>query len=164
MTNLENGVAHFVHDFAGIDLPLPTVVRAIDLAATPTLVQRFVTSAWSQEVRVLEAAERRTPHEETPRVDVVFGNQRCRSDAVILPVAWRTRSGPWVPPVDADLEFAAFGPDRTHVHLYGRSELPPDAAPASGKASMAQRLTVAVVRHVLTSLTDRVLDLAGQKN
>lgn len=157
---VQNRVAHFVHDFAGIDLPLSSVVCAIDIIATPSLIQEFVATAWMHEIRALDATEHQTLARTPPLVDVVFGEQRARSDAVILPVAWHGVSTPWIPPLDADVEFAAFGPQRTHVHLYGSSELPPDAPPASVSASLAQRLTVAVVRHVLTLLSQRIVSLA----
>lgn len=160
MTNTDNGSAHFVHDFARVDLPLASVVSAIEFVATPAQLATFVVSAWSAEVRVLEAVQRQVPHGVNPTIDVVCGPQRTRSDAVILPLAWRTATGPWIPPLQADLEFAAFGPERTHVHVYGCSELPPGSRPASGPASMTQRLTVAMVRHVLTLLTRRVVELA----
>lgn len=98
-----------------------------------------------------------------PKIHVTFGEQRERYDAIILPVTWRARSGPWIPPIDADLEFAAFGPQRTHIHLYGCSELPPGTASGSQSASLAQRLTVAVVRHVLDLLTGRILAVATDR-
>ncbi len=158
-----NGGSHFVHDFAGIDLPLEHVVRAIGLIATPRLVADFVAHAWNDEVRVLEAVQHAQRHVGDPRIDVAFGARRSRQDAMILPITWRSTADPWVPPLDADLEFAAFGPARTHVHLYGCSELPPGSITGSQAASLAQRLTVAIVRHVLNLMTGRILELADDR-
>lgn len=158
MTDVESRSAHFVHDFAGIDLPLVDVVRAIEIVATPHLVGEFVAVAWNDEIRVLEAVQdRHHPHAGGPLVDVAFGPQRSRRDAVILPITWRTRTEPWVPPLDADIEFASFGPQRTHVHVYGCSELPPGSVTGTEESSLAQRLTVAIVRHVLVLLIERII-------
>lgn len=154
-----SGSSHFVHDFAGIDLPLAQVVQAIEMVATPRLVADFVVDAWSDEIRVIEAVQHTPRHTRVPRVDVAFGVRRSRHDATILPIAWRSTADPWVPPLDADLEFAAFGPARTHVHLYGCSALPPGSITGSPAASLAQRLTVAIVRHVLDRLTVQIRGL-----
>lgn len=157
----KNRTSHFVHDFAGIDLPLLDVVGAIDAAATPAAISEFVVHAWDDEHRVLQAARHRPHDDRDPFVEVALGARRTRRDAVIVPLTWRTRNDPWIPPIDADLEFAAFGPQRTHVHLYGCSQLPPGAVAGTQDASLAQRLTVAVVRHVLDLLTARILSVAA---
>lgn len=92
-----------------------------------------------------------------PDLGVEVGDRRHRDDAEIIMIRWRCRSDHPVPPLEADLEFAAFGPERTHLHLYGHSRLPRGAAPRSARSSMAQRFTVATVRHFLQLLDDRIL-------
>lgn len=146
--------AVFVHDFLGIDLPFRTILDVIGSTATTTAIERMVCAAWQAEVQALDESQSRLVLHAAPDLRVAMGSPRRRHDAIVLPVSWRCYSIEWVPPVDADLELAAFGPERTHLHLYGRSELPPGQVPASEEASLSHRLAVAVVRHVLTLFID----------
>lgn len=146
--------ALFVHDFVGIDLPFRTILDVLGSTATTTAIERMVCAAWRAEIQALDESQARVVLHTTPDLRVSMGTPRRRHDAIVIPVSWRCYSVEWVPPVEADLELAAFGPGRTHLHLYGRSELPPGQMPASAEASLSHRLAVAVVRHVLTLLID----------
>ncbi len=149
--------ATFVHDFVGVDLPLAMVVNTLDHSLREDLIDRLVTEAWLTEVRALDAAGSRTGQRPRPRLDVLIGPPRVRADATVVPVSWRSLDDTEVPPLDADLEFAMFGPNRTHLHLYGSSAVPPLVEPSSQEASLRRRLGVAVVRRVLTMLRDLIV-------
>ena len=77
---------------------------------------------------------------------------------MVLPIRWRSAGGPWVPSLEADLEVVGFGADRTHLHVLGLSELPPGSEPCTDRSSLDHRLAVAVVRQVLTTLAEVLVD------
>lgn len=89
---------------------------------------------------------------------VELGTPRFRADAVIVPIRWRAASPGWLPQVDAELEIAGFGHERTHVHLVGRYDLPMGTSSSSTDASLVHRLAVALVRQVLVSISEECHD------
>lgn len=149
--------ALFLHDFVGIDLPLPIVLALVGTLLTSDLINDLACSAWNAEASAVDAVAHRAHLDATPVLCVEVGDRRHRDDAEIVPIRWRCRSDHPVPPLEADLEFAAFGSDRTHLHLYGHSQLPRGTEPRSTRSSMAQRFTVATVRHFLQLLDDRIM-------
>lgn len=151
------GNALFVNDFVAVDVSVDTAVQSFGGLATPDLVRGLVLEAWRAEVAALDSALAKFRSHTDPKVDVELGPARWRRDAVVIPLRWWTRSGDWVPPLEADLELASFGPDRTHVHVLGRSRLPIGESPQSEASSLHHRFTVAMVRHVLCLLTERVI-------
>ncbi len=160
-----------IHDFVRIDLPMSAVVGAFTHYVRPELLGRLVIEAWDAELsevgREIEGQALRptTLVEQTPAsIEVFTGAMRARQDSVVIPVAWRSRSSDWIPPLQADLELAAFGPRRTHLHLLGFSELPPGVRSCSFRASLDHRLTVAFVRHVLGSLASELEQAARPTN
>lgn len=147
--------ATFVHDFVAIDLPYEVVVAAFDKESTASVLEGIVAGSWRAEVSALDASRGHTGRYTDVPVVVTVGTPRRRPDAVIVPLRWRGTSTEWLPPLDADLEVAAFGPTRTHLHLYGQSEIgagPDDAE----ETSLRHRLPVALVRHVLVLLTEHI--------
>jgi hypothetical protein len=145
----------YVHDFVRIDLPFDAVVGAFTHFVTSDLMQQLVADAWiceSSELRQVMAMA--TTDESRSDVAVTIGNRRARHDALILPLSWITLSDRWIPPLDADLEIAGFGPARTHLHVLGQSRLRPQTPLYTERASLEHRLVVAVVRHFLRSLAD----------
>jgi hypothetical protein len=113
----------------------------------------LVLQAWTAELT--EASEELVAETHLPEargVDVWIGSIRTRSDALIIPIAWRPMTPAWVPPLQADLEVVAFGPRRSHLHVLGRSALRDGVVPATYRASLDQRLTVAMVRRFLDAL------------
>lgn len=151
-----------VHDFVRIDLPFDAVVGAFANFVTTDLLRGLIVEAWNEESAEVGNALARTPESETTdHVAVRLGEQRGRQDAVILPITWTASVGRWVPPLHADLEIAQFGPNRTHLHVLGLSQLRPDTVPLSDRASLEHRLAVAVVRHVLFSLANMITQSSG---
>ncbi len=159
----EESEALAIHDFVGLDATLDIVISALRSVAGPSLIGRLVCDAWQAERRALDDAVpsdagRPAGSPSAPRPVVILGRPRLRNEAVIIPLSWMSSPGPgpWLPPLDADLEIVAFGRRRTHLHVLGTSKLPPGQMPRSSEASMSQRFTVALVRHVLNSLADEI--------
>ncbi|MGF1599389.1 MAG: hypothetical protein ACFCVK_21160 [Acidimicrobiales bacterium] len=156
LTALEPGTSLFIHDFVRVDLPYDAVVGAFTHFVGPEIIGQLVTEAWRSELA--EAGRALTP-EEAPvppasSVEVRFGAHRARRGALIIPITWHADADQWLPALQADLEVAAFGPDRTHLHVLGLSFLPPGSQPYTDRASLDHRLAVALVRHVLASLAE----------
>lgn len=143
----------FVHDFVPVELPFDAVVGAFTYFVSPQLIAMLVAEAWTSELaevgRHLDSAQ---PSGATPSVMAHLGTVRIRKGAVVVPLSWRTEREPWVPSLEADLEIARFGVDRTHLHVMGLSDLAPGTLPCTERASLDHRLTVALVRNVLVSL------------
>lgn len=156
----------YIHDFVRVDLPFDAVVGAFTHFVDTDLIRRLVAMAWTDESGALAAAlanrHREDPHHPS-EVAVHFGQPRVRRDAVVVPVRWATCSERWVPPLEADLEIVGFGPYRSHLHVLGRSQLQPQTAQFTDRASLEHRLAVAVVRHVLRLLADAVTSGAGSR-
>lgn len=151
------GNALFVNDFVAVDVSVDTAIQLFGGLATPALVRDFVLEAWRAEIAALDSALAVFGSHREPYLEVELGPARWRRDAVVVPLRWWADSGEWVPPLEADLELASFGPDRTHLHVLGRSRLPIGESPQSQAWSLHQRFTVALVRHVLRLLSERVL-------
>lgn len=147
--------ATFVHDFIALDLPFEVVVATVDTTSTTATLEHIVAESWQAEVSALHASRGRTRAHPEVSVTVTVGTPRRRPDAVIIPIRWRSASSEWVPPLDADLEIAAFGPSRTHVHVYGQSAAGHDPG-AGGVSTLHHRLPVALVRHVLVLLAEHI--------
>jgi hypothetical protein len=146
-----------VHDFIRVDLPFDAVVGAFTHFVTSDLVCHLVADAWADQSAELDdvlpdLAEDR----QLTRVVVSFGDRRARRGALILPIAWDTMSGQWIPPLEADLEIVSFGPERTHLHVLGQSQLRPRTPLFTERASLEHRLAVAVVRQFLRLLAEVV--------
>ena len=152
----------YVHDFIRVDLPFDAVVGAFTHFVTSDLMCQLVANAWDTEASELADVlpEESTP-KQSPAVVVTLGDRRARRDALIFPLSWTTFSDEWVPPLDADLEIASFGPGRTHLHVLGQSQLRPRTPLYTDRASLEHRLAVAVVRHFLRLLADVVSANAG---
>ena len=154
----------FVNDFVAVDVSVDAAIQSFGGLATPALVREFVLEAWRAEVAALDSALAMFSAHNEPTVEVELGPARWRRDAVVIPLRWWTRSGDWLPPLEADLELASFGPERTHVHVLGRSRLPLGESPHSQASSLHHRFTVAMVRHVLCLLSERVLATSRSRN
>ncbi len=157
MDDAVDGGALFVHDFVAVDVGVDAAVQSFGGRATPTLMREFVLEAWRAEIAALDTALASPGAHAEPDLEVELGPARWRRDAVVIPLRWWTREGEWIPPLEADLELASFGPERTHVHVAGQSRLPGGEVPRSQASSLHQRFTVAMVRHVLRLLSERVL-------
>jgi hypothetical protein len=155
----------FVHDFVAIDLPLDTVIAQFGRRCTADVVAAIVLDAWHHEA---EAAQHTTSAHPirtvVPTVDVELGPPRIRSDSVVVPVRWRTAGDDWIPGVEADLELAPFGPQRSHLHLLGRYELPVDVERWSAEASVLNRLAVALVRRTLDRLREHLAEQLHERS
>lgn len=152
----------FIHDFVRVDLPFDAAVSAFVHFVNHDVLAKLVTDAWLTEATELGRALGQLPAdgEELPVVDTHIGEPRSRRDAVVLPIRWAVRVGTWIAPLDADLELVAFGPNRTHLHVLGRSQLPPGVPPCTDRASVEHRLSVAIVRHMLHSLAQLIVEEA----
>ncbi|MEM7337282.1 MAG: hypothetical protein AAF467_01475 [Actinomycetota bacterium] len=153
-----------IHDFVRVDLPFDAVVAAFAHSVGPDLLSALVDRAWTEEVAEITRRDalRIEPLSHDHAIDAWIGPYRSRLDTVIVPISWRSSRDTWMPPLDADLEIVGFGTDRTHLHVLGRSSLPPCAVPFTERASLNHRLAVALVRHVLCDLaTQLVTDAAG---
>ncbi|MDH3681024.1 MAG: hypothetical protein OEV40_13880 [Acidimicrobiia bacterium] len=148
----------FIHDFVRVDLPFDAVVGAFRYFVSGELIGRLVADAWLRETaeagRVLGAEDQHGPE---PPVDATLGPHRPREGALVIPIAWRPAAERWVPSLQADLELVSFGPHRTHLHVLGLSQLPPWTTPCTDRASLDHRLTVALVRHVLSELAEMIV-------
>ncbi len=147
--------AVFIHDFVPVVSPWPDGPGRFAFALTPDLVADLVARAWNEEAAVAAGSGLDLHRCRPADLEVEIGRLRQREDAVVIPLRWRT-ARIWVAPLDADLEVARFSTNRLHLHLLGRSQLPPEVYPCTSAASLHQRLAVAVVRHVLSQLVEAV--------
>ncbi len=142
----------FVHDFVPLDESWSQAAGDFLVALSSPLLTGLVIESWNAEVGVAAGAGLAVGPCRPGDVTVTIGEGHRRRDAVIVPISWQTEGTGWVAPLEADLELAAFGPRRCHLHLLGRSSLPSSVPPLTTAASLYQRLTVAVVRHVLVGV------------
>lgn len=147
----DNRTSIFVHDFVPLDVPLDEAAEAAFALLDAALIASFVATACNREAsRELDAIGHR-PVRDADLV-VTIDPPRNRVDAVIVPISWQAVDPSVAVPLDADIEIAAYGRNRCHVHLLGRTRLKPGIRPISAEASLYGRLSVAVVRHVLDQL------------
>lgn len=145
----------FIHDFAPVLLDWLSAVGGFVALLNPAALTELVVEAWNAEAEAAAGHGLPLARCRPDQLAVQVGEVRHRVDAAIIPIAW-SGVGVWVSPLEADVEVARFGTDRLHVHILGRSHLPLSAPPHTAAASLHQRLTVAVVRHVLAGMVDRV--------
>lgn len=149
-----------IHDFHGVDLPFETAAGGFVNFVSDRLIAALVTEAWAVESSEVGRTLGYGGAGPVPVVvDAWVGRPRPRLDALVLPIAWsgqateRGGSEP-IPPIEADLELVAFGAARSHLHLLGVSRLRPGTPGRTSRASLEQRLAVAIARHVLVSLAN----------
>ncbi len=145
----------FVHDFAPVPLDWLSAVGGFTTLLNPASLRELVVAAWNAEAEAAAGHGLPLRSCRPDQVAVEVARIRHRADAAIIPIAWYG-VGVWISPLEADIEVARFGRDRLHVHILGRSQLPLSAPPHTAAASLHQRVTVAVVRHVLAGLVDKV--------
>lgn len=150
--------AVFVHDFVRVDLPLDAVVGAFTYFVSPELLGDLVCEAWLSELAEAGRVLRTGDHAEADlSVKVQLSPGRPRLGSLVVPISWHTGSKQWIPPLQADLEITSFGPDRTHIHVMGMSDLAPGTMAGTDRASLDHRLSVALVRQVLVSLAELLI-------
>lgn len=147
----------FVHDFVRLDVAFGTVVGAFANFVSAEIIAALVREAWMAESAVLRQKMTLDVDEGNLNLKVTIGTPRARREALVLPISWSCDSAPWVPPLDADLEAVAFGPASTHLHILGTSSVSPHTRPCTDQASLEQRIAVAMVRHVLFALAEKIL-------
>lgn len=147
-----------IHDFYGVDLPFQSAAGGFANFVSDRLLSNLVAEAWAAESS--EVGRALGYGDAGPVLAVVeawTGQPRPRADALVLPIAWAGETAEHgrpqpIPPIEADLELVAFGAARSHLHLLGVSRLRPGTHGRTSRASLEQRLAVAMVRHVLVSL------------
>ncbi len=159
-TDQTGGRALFVHDFVPVDLPYGTVVGAFATHVSPDLVANLAIEAWRVQAGAVGETLGVIDLETTAStsVAVTLGPHRTRRAALVVPISWQRTSVPWMPPLEADIEVVAYGTDRTHLHLLGRSELSPWTWPSTDQASLEHRLAVAMIRHLLVRLAESIAE------
>ncbi|MEM9135067.1 MAG: hypothetical protein AAF962_15185 [Actinomycetota bacterium] len=145
----------FIHDFAPVPLDWLSAVGGFVALLNPASLTELVVDAWNAEAEAAAGHGLPLAACRPDQIVAAVGRVRHRADAAIIPIAW-SGVGMWVSPLEADIEVARFGADRLHVHILGRSQLPPTAPPQTAAASLHQRVTVAVVRHVLAAMVAKV--------
>jgi hypothetical protein len=143
----------FLHDFFPIEQGFPVAGYPFVATMGPALIDRLVCEAWQRNRQVARDAGLHVGECRSGETGSFVGPARHRTDAIIVPMGWSGTTS-WIAPLEADLELAAFGAGRSHLHLLGRTELPSGVASHSSEASLCQRLAVSVVRHVIIGLAE----------
>jgi hypothetical protein len=146
----------FVHDFVRLNLPFDTVVGAFANFVSAEILAGLLQEAWLAESAVIRQKLTLDIDESGLDLKVAVGTPRARQEALVVPISWSCESPTWIPPLEADLEAVAFGPANTHLHILGTSDVSRNTRPCTDQASLEQRLAVAVVRHVLFSLAQKI--------
>ncbi|MCB0997556.1 MAG: hypothetical protein KDB21_20840 [Acidimicrobiales bacterium] len=146
----------FVHDFVHVDRPLGAIVGHFGPLADPWL-GALVVAAWN-DISEDWAAAGIDPTELAvgAGLRVKLGLPRFRDDGLIVPISWPPGDRRFVPGLEADLELASFGPDRTHIQLLGRYRFPAGVDRFTREGSLAHRITVAGVRRFLELLANQL--------
>mgnify|MGYP001820179039 CR=1 FL=1 len=151
----------FVHDFAPLDVAFADAFIALTELLDHRTLAGIVATSWNSEV----ASDHLLHVDHHPcasaDIDIRLGHYRERGDAVIVPLAWESVAE-WVSPLDADIELAAFGRWRSHLHIVGRSRLAPGTRTQTARAITEQRLAAAVVRRVINAIADRLVLQVGR--
>ncbi len=156
----EPGAPMFVHDFAIVHMPVNEAVAIFAAKVNSVALAPLVLNAWEADAGLLAAtglADRATIVATSVQVEINL--RRSRSDATIVNIKWRGNG--WLPTLDADLELVAFGPQRTHLHLMGRYDLPASVERYSNTGSLIQRVMVVAVRTFLQDLGDLLIEPAA---
>jgi hypothetical protein len=115
----------FVHDFVHVDRP-PDEVKAEVLADRGRWLRPL--AARSGDELQLRVGPIGVPPDKPligKQVRVELGEPTGVGDALVVPIRWEATGAPRLfPTLDADLEFAGLGPDRTRISLSGRYEVP----------------------------------------
>jgi len=142
----------FVHDFVHVERPLEDVLGHFGTRVDPWL-PTLLPSAYEADRSVwceagIDAADLRPDS----AVVIVLGRPRVRADGIVLPISWPPGSARMVAGLEADLEIASCGPNRTDIHLLGRYRFGGDIDRWSQEGSLASRVTVTAVRRFLELL------------
>jgi hypothetical protein len=114
----------FIHDFVHLDRR-PDEVKTEVLADHGRWLRPLATTPEELQLRIGPTGVPPNNPLIGKRVRVELGEPRVMGDAVVVPMRWEATGAPGLfPTLDADLEFAALGPDRTRISLSGRYEVP----------------------------------------
>ena len=148
----------FVHDFTYVDLPV-TIVRERMLEAMVDWLEEAATEGFAHGERVLaDIGPSRAVAPVSKHVCVSFAPPYERGDVLVFPIQWRaTGARPLFPVMDADLEIAPMGGDRTEISLMGRYSPPLGDVGRSLDRMLLHRLGEATVRSLLARLGELVV-------
>jgi hypothetical protein len=134
----------FVQDSVRIERPLDVVIDTFERQVVPRLGD-LVCDSWCEEADgEMESCVSRP-------VPVMIGPRRTRADGVVYAIAWRADGAPGLPEFDADLEFAALTPTKTHAELSGQSRFP-SIEPWSSEERLAGRRGMAALARLMAAV------------
>jgi hypothetical protein len=142
----------FVHDFVHVDRPLEDVLGHFGARVDPWLPSLLASAYEADRAVWSEAGVAADDLRAQPSVAITLGRPRVRPDGIVLPISWPAGPARMVAGVDADLEIASCGPNRTDIHLLGRYAFGSDIDRWSQEGSIANRVTVTAVRRFLELL------------
>jgi hypothetical protein len=95
------------------------------------------------------------------RAEVELGEPIRTASTTIVPLRWRSpEAAGLLPSMDADLEIAALGPDRTQVAMSARYRPPLGAVGRAVDRALLHRVAEATVKDFMDRLRDSLLEAA----
>lgn len=145
----------FLHDFTYVEAPLATVrgrLLGLRNGRLSTLARSAAMSGEEIRVRLGPVPALRLL---TKEVTVELGAAYQREDVTVVPMTWRATGVQNVFPIlQADLEVASLGEERTQLTLLGRYDPPLGAVGRRADQLLLHRLALASVRNFLHELSD----------
>lgn len=143
----------FIQDFQLIDRPYDDVVTRLRAHATDVLTDAVGTAQQEGEHLRARVGPSSWPSPLAKTVEIRPGPLRSHVDGVIQPFTWDSpRATSLFPRLDADLEVAPFGTERTQVTLRARYEPPGGLAGRGVDQLVFHRIAEATLRSFLLQL------------
>jgi hypothetical protein len=147
-----------LHDYAYVDLPIDAVRRRLTSDPSSWLTSLAISAGADEEALRLRVGPAGDAPLLSRTVRVTCGAPIQRGEVLILPLTWNSeRMSSAFPVLEADLEVAPLGDDRTQVTLMGRYEPPLGAFGRGLDRLLFHRIAQATVRSFLGRLS-RSLD------
>ena len=145
----------FVRYYFELDLPFDQIERAL-LDSPRDWVPGLADDAQARgELLLAEVGFGRSGYRLGKRVEIVLGEAMQFPSKTVLPMSWRPVGGETLfPSLDADIEVAALGPNRTHLSISARYQPP--------LGVMGRVIDSALLHRVAEATLKDVLDRAGQ--
>ena len=155
----------FVQDFQVLDHPCEQVLSCLEGGTDARLGAAFEGARVEGEHLLTRVGPAGWPAVLSKSVEIRSGPVRHHGDGALIPLNWEASAGASLfPRLDADLEVAPFGADRTQLVLRARYEPPGGALGRRLDRILLHRLAESTLRTFLDGLCVGVKDTLPQKD
>jgi hypothetical protein len=150
----------FVRYFLELELPFDQVEQALLRSPKDWMPGVAAKAEARGEILLSEVGFGRSAYRIGKKVEIELGESMRFPSKTILPMTWRPEGGePFFPSLDADIEVAALGPNRTQLAVSARYRPPFGAVGRVIDRALLHRVAEATLKDFLDRAAEAILEI-----